>query len=268
MYAQVIINQPNINIDQYFDYKIPEKLLNNIKIGQRVIVPLVEETKNRCLYHKNKSFSYVKEKRLKYIEQIIDLEPMLSSNQLKLSQWIKNNYLCLHRSYSINDTYRYEFRKKINIILNKNITTEKLLCNLINEEEKKILEYLIANKGEIWLELLQKEFKGNLYKKILQMAKKKYISIEEHFYTKVSDKREKYITLSGKYKSKDKYLKEISKNAHKQLEIINSLEHHPISYSELYKDLKFNKSSIDSLLKKAIKINSQMLLEIHIMIKL
>ena len=43
------------------------------------------------------------------------------------------------------------------------------------------------------------------------MAKKKYISIEEHFYTKVSDKREKYITLSGKYKSKDKYLKEIKK---------------------------------------------------------
>ncbi len=262
MYAQVIINQPNINIDQYFDYKIPEKLLNNIKIGQRVIVPFGRGNKKiDAFIIKIKSFSYVKEKRLKYIEQIIDLEPMLSSNQLKLSQWIKNNYLCLHiEAIQLMIPTGMNLEKKINIILNKNITTEKLLCNLINEEEKKILEYLIANKGEIWLELLQKEFKGNLYKKILQMAKKKYISIEEHFYTKVSDKREKYITLSGKYKSKDKYLKEISKNAHKQLEIINSLEHHPISYSELYKDLKFNKSSIDSLLKKGlIKINSQML---------
>ena len=39
MYASVIVDVNNKNVDQIYDYKIPTTLKGTIKIGNRVIVP-------------------------------------------------------------------------------------------------------------------------------------------------------------------------------------------------------------------------------------
>ncbi len=261
MYAQVIINQSNINVDQYYDYIIPEELINIIKVGQRVIVPFGRGNKKiDAFIIRIEDFTDIKEKRLKYVEQIIDPDPILTNNQLKLADWIRNNYLCLHiEAIQLMIPTGVNLEKKTSLILNKNIVTNEFLLNLKNEEEKRILNYLTIIDKEIRLDELKKEFKDVLYRRITDMAKKSYIFIREYFYPKVNDKKEKYISLSGKYNNKGEYLKELSSNAHKQIDIIKSLDNHPLNYNELYKELKFNTSSINALIKKGlIKIDTRM----------
>ena len=39
MYAEIVVNQPSRAVDRVFDYKIPDRLIDKISIGSRVIIP-------------------------------------------------------------------------------------------------------------------------------------------------------------------------------------------------------------------------------------
>jgi primosomal protein N' (replication factor Y) len=261
-FAQVIINKSNINIDRYFDYKIPDSLLECISIGQRVIVPFGIGNKKIDAFIINiKDFCNVEDKKLKYIDQIIDMEPIITINQLRLANWIKEYYLCTHiEAIQLMIPTGLNIEKKIKIILNKEKMNEIEINKHSNSIDKKVLEYLNNQQSEIKLEEIEKLIVyKNLNKVLKELAKKKYIFIEERFNTKIKDKKEKYISLSGKYKDKDEYLKNLNANAHKQIAIINNLEHFPYNYNELRRELNFNTGSINTLLEKElIKITSKM----------
>ena len=263
-YAQVIINKPSINIDKYFDYKIPISLIDYIKKGQRVIVPFgMGNNKIDAFIINLKDYCNVEEKKLKYIDQIIDLEPLLTTNQLRLALWMKDYYLCLHvEAIQLMIPSGLNLEKEIRITLNKTKINKTEINNWDNSIEKKILEYLNSQKDEVKLDKIKKIIdSNNVNRKIKELAKNEYIFIKENFYTKIKEKKEKYISLSGKFTDKSEYLKELNTNAHKQKAIIKNLEHLPYNYNELKKELKFNSSAINILLKKElIKVTNQMVL--------
>lgn len=95
MYAGVVVELINKNIDKVFTYKIPSNL--NVKIGERVLVPfgrmnlegfVVEINDNKPDYD------------IKEINSLIDDEPVLNEEMLELGKYICKKTLCtLSSSY-------------------------------------------------------------------------------------------------------------------------------------------------------------------------
>ncbi len=87
-FAEVAVALP---IDRIFHYSIPESLADSVSVGKRVFVPF--QTRRAVGYIVGLSEeSDVKE--VKPIESVIDDEPILNEEMLKLTRWIKDNYFC------------------------------------------------------------------------------------------------------------------------------------------------------------------------------
>lgn len=89
MFASVTLNHPISNQYPFFTYEIPEKIIADIKVGQKVKVPL----KNKFL---TGIIIKISEKKPKYptktIEKIISARPFLSEYQIKTCYWISKYY--------------------------------------------------------------------------------------------------------------------------------------------------------------------------------
>ena len=87
-FAEIAIALP---IDHIFHYSIPEKLSGEIAIGKRVFVPF----QNRTAVGYVVGFSEIADvKGVKDIISVIDKEPVLTEEMLKLTKWVKDNYFC------------------------------------------------------------------------------------------------------------------------------------------------------------------------------
>src|SRR3989338_4528713 len=87
-FAEIAVALP---IDRLFHYYIPENYSSDIAIGKRVFVPF----QNRIVVGYVVGFSDETDvKDVKEIKDIIDKEPILNDEMLKLTKWIKDNYFC------------------------------------------------------------------------------------------------------------------------------------------------------------------------------
>ncbi len=262
-YAKVIINQSNNNIDKPFDYRIPSYLAKSIQIGQRVIVPFgMGNQKIDAFIIDMTNSCNVEEDKIKNIVQIIDKIPLLTKDQMKLVYWMRTYYLCSYIEaiqVMIPSGFKVEKREIVKLNQEKIDIIKNQKWNTVFD--KNFLEYLFHEKKETDLEEIKKVFPiGDIKRKIKKLQKKGYIVVKEDFRTKIKDKEEKYISLSGKYKYKEEYLKEIRKGASKQKQVLEHLEHFPCNYREFKKKLNVTSSTLKPLLKKdLIKITSKMI---------
>ncbi|WOV85228.1 primosomal protein N' [Sporosarcina jeotgali] len=87
MIAEVIVDVAAYPIDRPFDYKIPELFLGFVEPGMRVKVPFgPRKVAGYVVALKNDSDLDVS--KIKPLEELIDFEPILSSELLKLSEWL------------------------------------------------------------------------------------------------------------------------------------------------------------------------------------
>ncbi|MDP2913185.1 MAG: primosomal protein N' [Candidatus Omnitrophota bacterium] len=87
-FAEIAIALP---IDRIFHYSVPEKYDGYIAVGKRVFVPF----QNRTIVGYVVGLSDAADvKETKAIISIIDAEPILSGELLKLTKWVKDNYFC------------------------------------------------------------------------------------------------------------------------------------------------------------------------------
>jgi primosomal protein N' (replication factor Y) len=88
-YADVILPVP---LDGYFTYAVPQEAQGRVATGIRVIVPF-GRSKNYvgviARMHDDKPQGY----EVKPISQLMDEEPIVTPEQLKLWQWIADYYL-------------------------------------------------------------------------------------------------------------------------------------------------------------------------------
>lgn len=85
MVADVLVEIKVKQIDQTFTYKVPEELLDQIKIGKRVIVPFGKQTLEGFVIKIEKRSE---EFKLKEILKIIDEVPILNDELLELGKYI------------------------------------------------------------------------------------------------------------------------------------------------------------------------------------
>ncbi|MFO0947575.1 MAG: primosomal protein N' [Planctomycetota bacterium] len=97
VYAQVVFDRP---LRVVFTYKIPFDLLPKTQAGKRVLAPFGKGSHRTTGYcvgvtHETPSGTHGGDAlKLKSIQAVLDSEPLLSSEMLRLTQWIADVYRC------------------------------------------------------------------------------------------------------------------------------------------------------------------------------
>lgn len=93
--AEVYLRQKSKKIDRPFDYRIPDRLVGQVKKGMRVVVSFGRGNKRHEAFvlalKEDSDFG----DSVKEILEIIDLQPVLSEAQIQLCQFIHRYYGCL-----------------------------------------------------------------------------------------------------------------------------------------------------------------------------
>src|ERR1700730_7881648 len=93
MFAKVIVDVPAKQTNRPFDYKIPDVFLGWVEVGSRVAVSFGPRTLQGFVVEVFEQSDYEASK-IKSIEHVLDLDPPLTPELVKLAHWISETYLC------------------------------------------------------------------------------------------------------------------------------------------------------------------------------
>ena len=92
--AQIAIEQAAYHFDKPFAYRIPEKLAGRVLPGCRVLVPFGNGNRTRQGLVLSLDAPEEGERELKELAALIDSEPVLSDEMLKMAPWLKEQCFC------------------------------------------------------------------------------------------------------------------------------------------------------------------------------
>lgn len=156
MIAKVLVEINNINVDKTFDYIVPFKYIEKIKIGMRVKVPFASrELEGFVLDLVNSTDDNYE---LKEIISIVDTEPILNNELLHLGQFMSKKYFStLISCYQTMLPKALKAQNKTTI--NKKMIKYVELCSnsfpKLKPNQEKIVEYLRIN-GKVKKEKVNK----------------------------------------------------------------------------------------------------------------
>lgn len=146
MIAKVLVEINNINVDKTFDYIVPFKYIENIKIGMRVKVPFASrELEGFVLDLVNSADDNYE---LKEIISIVDAEPILNNELLHLGKFMSKKYFStLISCYQTMLPKALKAQNRTNI--NKKMIKYVELCSnsfsKLKPNQERIVEYLRIN---------------------------------------------------------------------------------------------------------------------------
>lgn len=91
--AEVIVDVSTYHVDRPFDYQVPVEWISVIELGSRVKVPFGPRNVLGFVVGLKKETDVLLNK-LKAINQILDMEPVLTEEMLRMAKWLKNNTIC------------------------------------------------------------------------------------------------------------------------------------------------------------------------------
>ncbi|NLI39075.1 MAG: primosomal protein N' [Clostridiaceae bacterium] len=181
--ASVVLSAGLRSFDKLYDYIIPDHF--SAEPGMRVLVPFGARNKLQSAWIIQMRQDETK-RELKRIHSIVDEYPLLNQEILKLSEWMKNRYLCT-RGDAINcmipagvNLTRQRIVKAINCAPSKNITP---LMQRICE----------AGSQGILFQELSKEFPDDLEARLKELKSEGLIEIHEFFQQRVGQKKQRAV---------------------------------------------------------------------------
>lgn len=165
IYAEVIINSDAIEIDRPFTYKVKEEHSELIQVGHRVKVSFGNRNKpveGFVIGLKCEGVENIK--RIKNVIDILDEEPILTRDDLKLIDFLREKYLCKYidaiRIIIPNGLMKgIKNKKKIVISFGKELDS-----NLSKKDNYvKLVEFIKLNNGLYTKSELNKEFGFSTY---------------------------------------------------------------------------------------------------------
>ncbi len=261
MYAKIIVRNNSVQTDNFFTYKIPKVLENEVLVGHRVLVPFGLGNKLVEGFVFEITDSLDGDFKTKEIIDVLDKNPLFTKEDIELIKFIKNRYLCTYID-CINLIYPkgYKVNNYKVVILNKELGEDTL--ESLNENQKNIIEKLIKNKGKIKIEKLPKKGLNSSLQKLKELD---IIKINWEYTSLKNEKKIKVVYLSDIFKdkfSKNNDLDEFlfnEKLSQKQKDIIDYLyinnyfdKENYIEIENLKTKLNITQSPINSLLKKEL----------------
>ena len=194
MNAQVIVKYPVKSLDKVFTYKVPDRFVNTIKVGMKVVVPFNNDVITGIII---KLDSEKKDFEMKEIYNI-DESFVINNEQMHLAYYLKKTTLCplisafevclppsLKIKHEIKDFHKYETYICLNVTLND--ASKYIINNSKAHAQISIIDSLIA-KGKIKKsELSASSLKVLLQKGIVKETKeiKNRINVSDNLENKI-----------------------------------------------------------------------------------
>lgn len=236
MFAQVYIDNNATAIDQTFDYRIPENLMELLKPAMRVIVPFGKGNKlcQAFVVCINDVTEY-DENKLKFIKELIDIEPIIPSYLVDTAMFLRDNYFCTYA-----EAIRTVLPSMDKIVYKVSYSLENESNSFENEQEKEVYD-IFSFKKEITIQNIRTKtgLDIDVIKKILaSFLKREIISSKEEFVSQGHEQFDEYVCLINEDVPLEDYLSIIGSRAKKQREIVEYLfeRSQPVLKSDLLKE--------------------------------
>lgn len=139
--AKVAIENTTYAFDMLFSYKIPEDMVDRLEPGMRVVVPFGRGNKKRIgLVFGLEDAEF--DKKLKFVDFIIDESPVLSEELLRLCVWLRDNTFCTYY-----DAFRAILPPGLGYSLKRNVELCGDFGGELDDDERSFLNALrVADK--------------------------------------------------------------------------------------------------------------------------
>ncbi len=190
--AAVAVENTNFSFDKLYDYYIPEELKGKILPGCRVKVSFGHGLRQGMVMSLGESNDIT---GLKKISMLIDKEPVLSAELIRLASFIKNRCYCtlfeacramLPAGLSVKLTYSYSPVRDV-----------KAKEMLLTDNERVIFEYLLTKKAAVREDRLLKAFGLQDDSLLRSLREKGAVIRSETVKKRIADKTVKMIRLRG-----------------------------------------------------------------------
>jgi len=248
-------------IPNLLTYRVPFELNEYLQLGQRVVVQLGKSklyTSIIANIHENPPVKYA----AKYIEAIIDDDPIVNEIQLKLWSWMANYYMCtIGEVMNAALPSSLKLASETKIVINEHWDGD---TSELNDKEFLIVEALqvqeILSLKDI-ADILQQKTVQNILKKLIE---KRIVITEEELKQIFKPKKVEYVQLAPDFQHEEplqELFAKLEKRAHKQLKVLMTYIHlrkefDPIKKSVLAKESDTTSTMVSTLVKKGIFISS------------
>ncbi len=207
MYAEVAVENTLYAFDVLYSYAVPEALMGKVAAGARVVVPFGKGNRKRIGLVFGLSPTCSAEKT-KPIEAVIDENPVLSAELLRLCVWIRDNTFCTYF-----DAFRTILPPGLGYSLKTFCAVNARFSGELGEKERSLYEKLLkADKGTFSaLTAAEPAAVRSLIEKgalIEQTALKRRVGDESLRMVRLSSERDESIRLTPKQKAVIEFLEE------------------------------------------------------------
>ena len=217
LFAEILLPLP---IPGAYTYRIPFELNEKVHVGQRAVVQF-GKTKIMSGLIVSLSDNVPDCTNIKYIIDVLDDDPVVNENQLKLWNWISSYYLCYMGEVmqaALPSALKLSSESKVSLAEDFVLDSTALNDN----------EFLIVEALQIQPQLTITEVSKIIgYKKVMPLIKtmieKRIIVMQEELQHKYKAKYERYVRLSNAYRddaAMHELMDSLSKRAYKQLELL------------------------------------------------
>lgn len=218
-----------LSVPNKFTYRIPKELNDHMAVGKRVIVQFGKSKfYTAIVYHVH--HTPPKEYTAKYIDSILDEEPVVTETQLRLWDWIAQYYVCnpgdvmnaaLPSGLKLSSTSH--------VTLNPNFSLEEIAYDYFTDKEHQVLEALQSNASLSFDDVAVMLGIKTVQTFIHKLIKKGAVVIYEEVKDKYKPKLVAYVGVKEALLADDLQMKEVldtlEKKAFKQAEALLLILH-------------------------------------------
>ncbi len=188
--AGVAVEGTVYHFDKIFDYAVSADLASIIKPGCRVSVPFARGNTTRqgmVMYLKDTDST-----GLKYISSVLDKEPVMNEEMLRLADFMHRHYYC---------TYFEAVKAMLPAGLGFNITTvysavQGMDAESLDVDSKRIYEYLLSHNTPQRRESLMHTFSLADFQPLEKLVRTGYLAKSDDAFRKLGDKSVRMLRLS------------------------------------------------------------------------
>jgi primosomal protein N' (replication factor Y) len=243
MFALVLLSNSSRELDRIFTYKVPENLLETVKVGSRVIVPFGMGNNRIDGYVVALKESIDGNFRTKNIYQLLDDEVNLSTEQLEMIKYLKRTYLCTYyEALQVVIPPGTKLKKELYYV-----PAKKKIVKILKLNEAEVVEYVNKKKYVSEKEIL--EHLSNVDSKVLKkMVKNKWITEVPRFVRDANQLFRLVARRNFEHDEMEKILEKIPASYKSQRKVLEFfLENHIEEVSTLSQKLGVSRGVFDRL---------------------
>lgn len=206
--AEVIVDIPVLQTNIPYEFKIPEKLKNDLEVGMRVVVPFGIGNRRIQGFITSIKDTADFEGELKEIVDIMDLAPVLNTEMIELGEWLAQ------KSYSFRIMV---YQSMLPAVLRARY---QKLVTILNPEADPALVELFAGKTTMdWDEVEEK----GLTAEMLKLRKENKVDVKYLVDDKVTKKMKKVVMRNMPVAQLEEAKEKTNVQAHRQRQLLDML---------------------------------------------